>query len=63
MDGIEVTVDQSTCIGCGACSKVCFVNTIKVEEGKARVTDLPWLRTMRRGMSQQRSQNNHPHSG
>ena len=39
MEGVEITVDQSTCVGCGVCSKVCFVDAIKVEDDKARVTD------------------------
>jgi ferredoxin len=39
MPGVEVSVDQSACVGCGACSKVCFVDAIKIEEGKARITD------------------------
>ncbi|HIH87928.1 TPA: 4Fe-4S binding protein [Candidatus Bathyarchaeota archaeon] len=39
MDGIEVTVDPSACVGCGACQKVCFVDAIKIEDGKARITD------------------------
>jgi ferredoxin len=39
MEGVEVTVDISSCIGCGACQKVCFVDAIEVKGGKARVTD------------------------
>ncbi|MBM4389282.1 MAG: 4Fe-4S binding protein, partial [Deltaproteobacteria bacterium] len=33
-----VTVGEG-CIGCGICQKVCFVNAIKVEDGKARITN------------------------
>jgi Fe-S-cluster-containing hydrogenase component 2 len=39
MEGVEVTVDASTCVGCGDCGKVCFVNAIKIEDGKAHVSD------------------------
>jgi len=39
MEGVEVSVDQSSCIGCGACQKVCFVDAIEVEGGKAHITD------------------------
>jgi ferredoxin len=39
MPGVEVSVDQSACVGCGACGKVCFVDAIIIEEGKARITD------------------------
>jgi ferredoxin len=39
MEGVEVTVDTSACVGCGECQKVCFVDAIKIEGGKARITD------------------------
>jgi ferredoxin len=39
MEGVEVTVDTSLCIGCGACRKVCFVGAVEIEGGKAHVTD------------------------
>jgi Pyruvate/2-oxoacid:ferredoxin oxidoreductase delta subunit len=39
MEGVEVTVDSSACVGCGECQKVCFVDAIKIEDGKAHITD------------------------
>jgi len=38
MEGIEIQVG-SNCVGCEACSKVCFVDAIKIVEGKAQIND------------------------
>jgi ferredoxin len=39
MEGVDVTIDQSACVGCDACRKVCFVDAIEIKGGKAHVTD------------------------
>jgi ferredoxin len=39
MEGIEVIVDPSTCVGCGACKRICFVDAIEIKDGKAQITD------------------------
>ena len=36
---MAVTVDKSKCTGCGACIDVCPVNAIKIEDGKAIISD------------------------
>jgi Fe-S-cluster-containing hydrogenase component 2 len=38
MEGVELTVSPA-CVGCSACQKVCFINAIKHENGKAVITD------------------------
>lgn len=39
LEGVEVTVNLSDCVGCGECQKVCFVDAIEIEGRKARVSD------------------------
>ncbi len=36
LPGIEINVNDD-CIGCGRCAEVCFVNAMKIQDGKARV--------------------------
>lgn len=36
MPGVEVSVTDE-CVGCGTCSDICFVDAIKVEDGKAKI--------------------------
>jgi len=37
MQGVEVKVDESNCVGCGACLEVCVFKGIEVLEGKAHI--------------------------
>jgi ferredoxin len=39
MEGVEVTVYPDSCVGCGECQKVCFVNAIKIDGGKVLITN------------------------
>jgi len=39
MEGVEVTIDSTACVGCGECQKVCFVDAIEIVDSKARITD------------------------
>ena len=39
MEGIEIAIDPTSCVGYGACQKVCFIDAIEIEGRKARVTD------------------------
>jgi ferredoxin len=38
MEGVEVRVTQD-CVGCGTCQQVCFVNAIRIEEGRDHIGD------------------------
>jgi len=38
MPGVEVTVNEK-CKGCGTCARQCFVQAIKIQEGKAIIGD------------------------
>ncbi len=35
LDGLEVVVDPGKCVGCGQCLEHCFIEIIRLEEGKA----------------------------
>ena len=38
MDGVELKLDKTICIGCGKCGKdICFVEAISIENGKASI--------------------------
>jgi ferredoxin len=37
MDGVDISVDESKCIGCGKCQSICFVKAITIVEGKCRL--------------------------
>lgn len=39
MEGVEVNVDTSKCVGCTECQGVCFVEAIEIVDGKARISD------------------------
>ena len=34
---VNITVDESKCIGCGQCANVCPVGMYKIENGKSKV--------------------------
>ncbi len=36
---MAVVIDQEKCTGCEACVKVCHTGSLKVVDGKARVSD------------------------
>ncbi len=38
LPGVEIIVNDD-CIGCGRCTEVCFVNAIKIQDGKARILE------------------------
>jgi len=37
MEGVDVNLDQSKCIGCGSCSEICFCKAVNISEGKASI--------------------------
>ncbi len=41
MPGVEITVDEDVCNGCGACVKeeICFVDALHLEEGRMRIRE------------------------
>jgi len=38
LPGVEIKVNES-CVGCGKCTEVCFVDAIRVEEGRAVIKE------------------------
>ena len=38
MPGVKVKVNQNKCVGCGICIDICFVDAIRVSEGKANIS-------------------------
>lgn len=37
LPGVSIQLDDSKCVGCGKCKDVCFANSIKIVDNKARV--------------------------
>lgn len=39
MEGVNVSVNNDKCIGCGKCEKICFTKAIKMVDGKCTIDD------------------------